>query len=374
MFNSFERMPKWINLNVIATVLVSKFLVLVFAAMSYQSVNDLQLKDANTFLGIWNRWDASHYLNIAQNGYTAVGEDRFLIVFFPLYPALVDIFDIVFRDYLLSAFIVSGLATLVLGLAFRQLVRLDHSENTAQLTVLFLFIFPTSYFLHIPYTESLFLAITISCFLAARKRMWLVAGILGALACLTRINGLVLVPALAFEVWAEYRESRKFDRRWLFLLLIPLGFLGYLGLNYVVTGDAAQFMVYQGEHWNRYFRVPWTGIYETYQRIWGQKPADAQMVGFQEFLFVLIGFVATAAGWRFLRGSYRVWMVLNWLLFVSTAFVLSVPRYTLTLFPIFILMGAAARKYFSIQVLFMIWSLLFLALFITQFVRGWWAF
>lgn len=374
MFNSFERMPKWINLNVIATVLVSKFLVLVFAAMSYQTVNDLQLKDANTFLGIWNRWDASHYLNIAQNGYTAVGEDRFLIVFFPLYPALVDLFHIVFRDYLLSAFIVSGLATLVLGLAFRQLVRLDHSEKTAQLAVVFLFIFPTSYFLHIPYTESLFLAITISCFLAARKRMWLVVGILGAVACLTRINGLVLVPALAFEVWAEYRERRKPDRRWLFLLLIPLGFLGYLGLNYVVTGDAAQFMVYQREHWNRYFRVPWTGIYETYQRIWGQKATDAQMVGFQEFLFVLIGFVATVAGWQFLRGSYRVWMVLNWLLFVSTAFVLSVPRYTITLFPIFILMGSAARKYFSLQVLFMIWSLLFLALFITQFVRGWWAF
>ncbi|HLM62623.1 MAG TPA: hypothetical protein VK308_17625, partial [Pyrinomonadaceae bacterium] len=164
MTKNFTEKIKWLNFKVIATVLIIKYLILSFAAQSYQIVNDKPLEGTDTFLGMWNRWDAVSYLKIAQFGYTGVGEDRFLIVFFPLYPALVALFEIVVGDHLISAFIVSALATIFLGLAFRELVKLDYSEKTAQLAVLFLFIFPTSYFLHIPYTESLFLALSVGCF------------------------------------------------------------------------------------------------------------------------------------------------------------------------------------------------------------------
>lgn len=37
----------------------------------------INFSDFRTFLGIWNHWDAAHYLKIAQFGYTAVGEDKF---------------------------------------------------------------------------------------------------------------------------------------------------------------------------------------------------------------------------------------------------------------------------------------------------------
>jgi hypothetical protein len=368
------RLPRWLNLNVILTVLIAKALVLIFAAQAFLTVGEKPLNANESFLGIWNRWDAVQYLKIAQEGYVSKGDDRFLIVFFPLYPALVAMLQVIVRDYLLSAFIVSGIASLAAALALRSLVRLDHSERTAQLAIIFLFIFPTSYFLHIPYTEGLFLALVIGSFVAARKRAWVWAGVLGGLACLTRINGLILFPALVFEVWIDYRESAQFNKKWLFLILIPLGFSGYLAMNYFVTGDALMFMTYQREHWYRYFRWPWEGIWETYKRIDLPKPVDAQMTGVQEVLFVVIGAAATVFGWRHLRNSYRVWMVANWLLFVSTSFVLSVPRYTLSLFPLFILMAMAARVSRYINFAFWTWSVLFLALFTTQFVRGNWAF
>jgi hypothetical protein len=98
------------------------------------------------------------------------------------------------------------------------------------------------------------------------------------------------------------------------------------------------------------------------------------MNGVQELLFVILGFFATIASWRYLRKSYRVWVGGNWLLFVSTSFVLSVPRYTLSLFPLFILMGLAAVRNWWANMLFTVWSILFLAVFIIQFYRGWWAF
>lgn len=200
---------KWLDTRVVATVLITKFLVLLFGSQAYQIVKD---DSPDSIFGIWRRWDAAHYLRIAETGYTAAGEDRFLIVFFPLYPFVVSIASFVTRDYLIAGFLVTAVASVAGGLVFRQLVKLDHPEKTAQLAVLFLFIFPTSYFLHIPYTESLFLALVIGCFLAARKKMWFAAAIIGSLACMTRINGLILVPALAFEVWDEYRQTRKINR------------------------------------------------------------------------------------------------------------------------------------------------------------------
>ena len=177
-----SKLPRWLDGRVIATVMVTKALTLLFGIHAFEVLENRSVNWAGGILGIWNRWDASHYLKLAEQGYTAVGDDRFLIVFFPMYPLLVSIFGGVTGNYLVGAFFVTTLASLGLGLALRELVKLDHSEKIAQASVLFLFIFPTSYFLHIPYTESLFLALTVGAFLAARKRTWLVAGILGGLA------------------------------------------------------------------------------------------------------------------------------------------------------------------------------------------------
>jgi len=41
--------------------------------------------------------------------------------------------------------------------------------------------------------------LALSCVFAARKQRWLLAGLFGALTCLTRANGLVLVPVLVVE-------------------------------------------------------------------------------------------------------------------------------------------------------------------------------
>jgi len=369
-----KKLPDWLNLNVVAVALISKFLLLIFASQVYQVVAEKPFGQGESFLSIWDRWDATQYLKIAQNGYTAVGDDRFLIVFFPLYPLLVAVGKLVTGDYIVSAFVVSGIASIAAALLLRKLTLLDYGEKTARLAVVFLFIFPTSYFLHIPYTESLFLALVIGSFIAARSRMWLAAGVLGFFACLTRVNGLILLPALVCEAWGQWRGERNVDKRWLYLVLIPIGFGVYLFLNYYVAGDALIFMQYQREHWYRYFRPPWEGIWEAVKRIDNPSPVDAQMIGIQEVFFVVVGAVATIFGWRYLRWSYRVWMVANWLLFVSTSFVLSVPRYTLSLFPMFILIAVVARRYRSAGFAVGFWSVLYLGLFVTQFVRGMWAF
>jgi hypothetical protein len=350
-----------------------KIMILIFGAASYEALSNQTPAGAGNWLGIWNRWDALNYQSLAQNGYQATGEARFLIVFYPLYPLLVRLLALACGHYVLSAIIISGIASIIAGLLLQRLIELDHSSETAQRAVFFLFIFPTSYFLHIGYTESLFLALALGCFLAARRKHWMMAGLLGALASLTRINGLILIPALAFEAFEQYRTTRRFERGWLWIGAVALGFGAYLLINLRVTGDAFAFLAFQREHWFKSLAPPWIGVRETINSTWWRSPAEAQMIGVQELLFVSLGLVCTVLCWRKLRPAYGVWMALNWLLVTSTSFILSVPRYTLIMFPIFMLFAQyGAHRFWN--ALIVTWSLLFLALFVCLFVQGRWAF
>ena len=359
--------------QVIAFVLLIKLLIFVFGLCSYQLLNEKPLTSSYWIFGVWNRWDAEHYLSIAQTGYGASGEKLYDIAFFPLYPALIRAFIFLTGNEVFSAFLVSGIASIGLGILFYRLVEIDWDDETAMSAVWFLFVFPTAYFLHIPYTESLFLALVVGSFLFARRGNWLLAGILGSLACATRINGLILCLALPLEMLVVWRETKRFDKRWLWLALIPLGFVAYLLLNYFVTGNWLAFLEVQREHWGKYLDFPWKSIWKQILYVRIQKNPISQMFGLLELLFIGIGFLSIVVGWRHLRGSYRVWMIANWLLFVSTSWLLSVPRYTLTMFPMFILFALAAKNRLA-KAFITAWSILFLALFIISFVQGRWGF
>lgn len=364
----------WLNIRVLGTVLAVKAIFFVFAWQAYQLIANKPVGGITALLGMLSRWDAESFLNIAENGYATEGKHRFLLAFLPLYPLLTKLVSLIFGNYIVSAVIVSTIASIAAALFFRLLVRLDHPERMAQAAVFFLFIFPTSLFLHIPYTEALFLALVVGSFWAARSNKWLVAGILGFLACFTRINGVVLVPALMFEAWEQYRVRREVHKRWAYLLIAPLGFIAYLGVNIYVAGTAFKFLDYQRENWFKYMRFPYHGVLEKVNTFLEQPPENANLYGFQELLFIAIGLAFIILGWKHMRNSYRVWMVLNWLLFISTSFILSVPRYTLTLFPMFILMALAARRRPVLGTLFTVWSLMYLGLFTARFVNGGWAF
>lgn len=356
-----------------AIVLIAKFLILFFSFQAYQVIVNSPINSWSDFFSIWSRWDAAHYLDIAQYGYITEGDKKFDLAFFPLYPLLVGITTYLVGNYVVGGIVVSGIFSIVAAYFLKKITLLDYSKETALSAVFFLFIFPTSYFLHLPYTESLFIALSIGTFYFARKGRWFWVGVFGLYACLTRINGMFLVPALLFEIFYEYRETKSFSRSWFWILLIPVGSLVYLFINYYVAGDALMFLTYQREHFTKSLHFPWIGILGAYNSL-NLSPNGSMMVGFQELLFVGIGFLAAVFSWLKQRKSYSVWIMLNWILFVSTSFILSVPRYTLTLFPMFIGIAYLSEKNYSFKILITVWSLLYLGLFTALFASGRWAF
>jgi len=369
-------LPAWFDARAAALVLAVKALLLLYGAQAFVVSRNERLGSPYDWLAIWNRWDAPHYLDIARAGYASQGVEARWIVFYPLYPWLVRAASFVLRDELLAAFFVSGAASVAAGVLLYRLARADETEEVARASVFHLLVFPTAYFLHVGYTEGLFLALALGAFAAARSRCWWAAGLLGGLAAMTRVNGLLLLPALFFEARGEYLAGagRRAAPGWLWLLLVPGGFGVYLLINWWVLGDPRAFLDVQSHYWYKSLTWPWVGIAEAWRSVWERPPAEAQLVGWQELFFVLLGLGLTAWAWLSLRTSYAVWMTCNLLLWTSTKFVLSVPRYTLVLFPAFILLARlrASRPVLGSAVA--VWSLLFLALFAARFAQGLWAF
>ncbi len=358
--------------RVVGMIAAIKLVLFFYATRSYQVLEGKPLSGFFGWLEIWNRWDSVNYLKLAELGYSATGETKTLLGFYPLYPWLIRIVALGTGKYLISAFVISTVTSIAAGILFRRLLLLDYSEQLAERAVFFLFIFPTSYFLHIGYSESLFLVMVLGAFLAARSGRWWLSGALGALSCMTRAMGPILVPALALEAFQEYRKTRRWQWQWLWIALIGFGLLGYLVLNVQVTGDPFSFLAIRRQYFFSSPAWPWLGIGGKLEAM-NLSTTDGEMVANQEVFFILLGLACAIVSWIKLRPSYAMWVTGNWLLCTSLAFVLGVPRYTLLMFPIFILFAQLASR-FLWRVVIAVWSLMFLALFAAQFVRGRWAF
>jgi membrane-bound ClpP family serine protease len=95
-------------------------------------------------------------------------------------------------------------------------------------------------------------------------------------------------------------------------------------------------------------------------------------------IFAALGLTAVIAGFigaykHKLRPSYAVYMLLIWMLAVSTSFWISIPRYVLSMFPMFMLFALLSRKKTSTITLTVV-SFVALAFFTWLFAAGEWTF
>lgn len=305
------------------------------------------------FLSYWAHWDGAWYSQIATEGY---GEGApASTAFFPLFPMLVRLGTYLGGGPALWGVLISLVSTLfALYFLYRIAERL-YDVRAARAATLALAFFPTAFFLNAAYTEALFLALTTGCIWAAYvRRDLLLAALLGGLAAATRNLGVLLLIPLFLE-WLRWRRD---SGGLLALALVPAGLLGYVAFLWGRFGDPLVFARQQGEHWGRAL----TGPVETAGRAW-----QAAVAGVDNFLslqtlfldpsaapaleasntinlaFLALFLVLMGVGFAVLPPGLSVYTFVMMTLPVLTPSpsfpLMSMPRFLLGAFPIFLVLG-----------------------------------
>lgn len=223
-----------------------------------------QITSPPSFLEAINRYDVSEYLHIAQSGYLP-GKPS--VAFFPVFPfSLRQLSLALFQDLSDTHLIVCGLlisaaASYVLLIALDRFCQLCLPPSAHSLCLFLWVLNPTSVFLAVPYTESLFLALTLWGLLQARQKRLFSAGMLIGLACLTRPVGILAYIALLAGVLAE-RKGWEFSERppfaYLGLLLPALAILSHMGYFAQAFHDPFASLHAEQNNWNQHFLPFWS--------------------------------------------------------------------------------------------------------------------
>lgn len=313
-------------------------------------------------IALHDRWDAYWYLDIARDGYYLRGDDQANVVFFPLYPLLVRLAGhAVGGDLVLAGWLVSSLCLTLAAFVFVSLTREFHPAIDPVLPLVFLLAHPAAFFLNAVYSESLFLLLTLSMLLAARRgRFWL-AGLFAALASATRVAGLFAAVLLAAEFIHAYGIRGLLTRRAFALALAPLGLLAFFLHHQIVFGDFFLFFDAQRK-FGRDLAVTAADL--------GVRNAPGFVVRLLDYFFLA---TAAAAGlWALfrLRASYGLYVLVTLGVAVGSGSLLGAARYTMVLFPIH-LAGAAVGSP-ALRFAWLFGSILLQALYILCFVNHYW--
>lgn len=297
--------------------------------------------------GIWLRWDTPWYADIAAHGYTCYGSTAFM----PLYPTLIRVLSFPLAgNTVAAALLISSIASLVVFyLLYRLTQELTHSTATARASVVAMALYPVSFFLMAGYTEALFLALAIGSYLAARRGSWLAAGVLAALATLTRLQGILLLVPLALELWLTHRNDLRRWQAWLSVALAPLALALYTLSIWLAVRIFPPWEPFNAV-WHLHYVWPWQGITQDLSTLVTHLDIG-NLLSFRLFdpLTATIFFICTVVAFRRLNTPLAAFMAIMWLSSIikvtASGETTSISRYMLALFPAFIVLGLAFTRW-----------------------------
>ncbi len=324
--------------------------------------------NSRTFMDIFpEAGDAVHYLRIAREGYAASGENAKYIVFYPLYPLLIRIAAIVFRNYIFSAMFVSNVCFGAAACLMYALIRIDCDDEKAMSGVFALFAAPFGVFFMGIFTESLFVMLSLLALYFIRKKNWLGAGAAGALVSATRTQGLLLIVPAVYEIIIDAAEKKKFDKKYLFTLMMPLGFIVYLCINKIMQGSFFAYVAHQAA-------PPW---YNTPAWIFEVLKTGVNMAKEHEALSYIIYhpqtilfFVSVAAIFyglkKGVRTSYLAYCGVYTAMTYVSGWLISGSRYAMGCVPLYIIFASIENKYVK-NTLMLLFTLLYVHITILWF-------
>lgn len=301
-----------------------------------------------------DRWDVGLFVKIARYGYFGRPEhypDKGVAAFFPGEPLLLRAVRPLVGDWVAAGLVVSLIAGAVAAVAIARLGELE-SPDAGQRAVGYWVLSPYAVFLAVGYSEAVFLAFALPCWLAARRGRWALAGLLGAGAGLVRVTGVFLGAALVVEYAVQRRRRVGADAA--FTLGPWAAAAGYFGWLAWRTGDWLAWPHAQAAGWGRRLTDPLTALRATWRAAGVGSQGAAYAWAFRaEIVAVAVGVALTAvliASRRWAEATYVGGQVAA---FATSSFYLSVGRATLLWWPLWLLLARASLRRRSVHVAYL---------------------
>lgn len=324
-----------------AVKLVGSSRILYFG-VAYLAISFLASTEGSSdvgFLEMWTRWDATHFLQVAEFGYTDARSDPHATAFFPLLPLLIRALSFIGIAPALAGLLISAAANVVTVAFLYRLADEELGRGAGRRAALYLLFFPTAVFLVAAYSEALFLAGAVPAFYYARRSRWLVAGMFAAVAMGARAGGAFVLVGLL----VEFLTRRNFDRPTVVRALMggavavaPL--VAYALYLAQIKGDPLYFFVDQRLGWGRELSGPLEALANT----WNATRVPAGEGALTNFVIGWrVEIAAAAAGvcavaWAAIQREWGYAAYMGTLLaaLLTSTIYLSIPRMLLSMFPI----------------------------------------
>lgn len=344
--------------QIFISLLATRFLIYVIGIVLFALINHQSIFPIDSLVhDTWVKWDTHHYLSIATSGYQNVGDEKYELVFFPLYPLIIFIVNkFLLLSPLSSGLIISWLAFAGAGVVLYIIINHDHGSTTALRTVKYLAIYPFSFFFGMVYTESLFLLFAVISFFFLQKKQWVFAAIFIGLATLTRLQGIILLLPAIIELANDFRHKKnKLNRNQLTSLLLNgfvmtstvlISFGMYLLINKVVSGNWFQFLVYQKEHWHSSYTIIYKALSSQISYLIHEQNLIFQLgIWMPQTLtfFFSIGLIIVGY-FQKIRLSYLAYWLTHLIISFSTSWLLSGTRFLLPMFTVYLVLAMIANR------------------------------
>ncbi len=344
---------------------------------AYQDQGFGVYRHRHAFWDSFARYDSGWYHGIARNGYEWVEGGRNNLAFPPAYPMTMRVAGKMLggkpADFYFGGIAVSWVASIAAMLMLFRLARLDLDDEAAERATAFALLYPFAFFFGVVYSESLFLLSVLVAFYGFRTRNWALGAAGGLVACITRVNGILLLPALAWLVWRHVRTHRQgWAAPLAALAVVPLGLVGYSAYCYALSGNPLEF-IDSIRRWDYHpGGTPLTALHELVTRLVTQ-PYHYLVHGPMAPYDTLNGLAAVLAlclvplVWWQLGTAYALFMVANLMLPLSSGQYEGLGRYTSVFFPMAILAATIGQP--TIRMVALGLSAAFYALCLALFVN-----
>lgn len=304
------------------------------------------------------KWDANNYVRIATGGYTYHVENGAYttLAFFPLYPWLMRLVNVVFNNLQLSGLILSCLLYSGSCAFLYRLFCIDYNKETSLRAIIYLSLFPHALFFGTLMNESMLLFTMSAALYYIRKHNWALTGVFGALAALSRMAGILLAIPAAIEWLEEYKIFEKLKNKdiktvwrlfyskglWIFLMLLGTGI--YLFCNYKTTGEWFKFLEYQETIWNHHSTYFGIGINNIFGHCFNDN-GNTFSIWVPSVCSLIFTAVALIYGIRRSKNMYTSFLLVYIIINTSLDWVISLPRYMTCAIPAFLFLSDFSERH-----------------------------